>query len=230
MAGGEQIDLWGRLGGGAPPAPTLAQIELSGYNSSLLLGKRFAMKKHIISIAGRPGSGKSTTAKLVAQKLGYAHFSTGDLMRSLGQQAGIDLLQTNFKAELDAKFDRLVDARLKEIELKEDRLVMDSRMGWHFVPSSYKVFLDLDLRVAAERIIAAMVERHEANETIPKDPEEYAEILKQRLGSEAKRYETKYGVNAFDHSNFDLVVDTAAHGIEDVVEMVVSGYEQWIKA
>src|SRR5436309_447831 len=119
------------------------------------------MKKHIISIAGRPGSGKSTTAKTVAESLGFRHFSTGDLFREIGAQMGIDLLNANFEAEQRApEIDRRVDGRLMDIEKHDDNLVIDSRMAWHFVPSSYKVFLDLDLTVAAGRIIEGMRHQH----------------------------------------------------------------------
>ncbi|MEZ4103369.1 MAG: nucleoside monophosphate kinase [Candidatus Paceibacterota bacterium] len=42
------------------------------------------MKKQIITIAGKPGSGKSTTAKRLSGELNYAHFSSGDFFRQVG--------------------------------------------------------------------------------------------------------------------------------------------------
>lgn len=41
------------------------------------------MKKILIAIDGPAGSGKSTTAKLIARKLGYIHLDTGAMYRSV---------------------------------------------------------------------------------------------------------------------------------------------------
>ena len=73
------------------------------------------MKKNIITVAGRPGSGKSSTAKLVANQLGFEHFSSGDLFRSVAKERGVDVLQANLSAEENADIDHLVDGRLREI-------------------------------------------------------------------------------------------------------------------
>jgi cytidylate kinase len=188
------------------------------------------VKKHIITIAGRPGSGKSSTAKAVAAQLGFKHHSSGDLLRSLGAEMGLDILQTNLTAEKDAELDRRVDERQTQMGKTEDQLVVDARMAWHFIPSSFKVFLDLDLVTAAQRVLAGIDEARISSEHIPRDPKEYAEMLKLRLESEARRYKTKYDANPYDTSNYDLVVDTAAHNLEGVVALVIKGYQDWLKA
>ena len=129
-------------------------------------------KKHIITIAGRPGSGKSATSKLVAERLGYDHFSSGDLFRQLGEEKGLDLLTANFSAEKNAEVDHLVDEKLRMIGETEDYKVIDSRTAWHWIPQSFKVFLDLDLDVAAKRIITNMDPERRESENVPDDTHE----------------------------------------------------------
>jgi len=51
------------------------------------------MKKLIIAIDGPAGSGKSTIGKMLAERLGYFHLSTGAIYRALGWKANKDGIQ-----------------------------------------------------------------------------------------------------------------------------------------
>ena len=185
------------------------------------------MKKHIITIAGRPGSGKSITSKTLAKELGYNHFSSGDLFRKLGEELGLDVLNTNLNAEQNQSIDHAVDARLREIGENDDKLVIDSRTAWHWMPQSFKVFLDLDLDVAAKRIIANMDEERMQSENVPSDTHEYALMLQERLDSETRRYRALYEIDPYDTSNYDLVVDTDKNNIQQVVDIIHAAYKEW---
>jgi len=187
-------------------------------------------KKQIITIAGRPGSGKSTTAKGVAKQLGFKHFSSGDLFRQVSKEHGVDVLQLNLDAERVegiSDVDELVDQKLRDIGETEKEIVIDSRMAWHWMPDSFKVFLDLDLKTAAERILSSMtLERMEA-ENIPTTPEEYATVLLKRLESESRRYKKMYDVDPYHVENYDLIVDTRVYGPEEAITYVMQEYKKW---
>jgi len=186
-------------------------------------------KKHIITIAGKPGSGKSTTSKKLAATLDFKHFSSGDFFRAIGKERGIDVLATNKVAESEKEIDHLVDAKLREIGATSDNLVIDSRMAWHWMPYSFRVYLNLDLTVAASRIISGMDAERRAIEHIPDNVEEYAQQLDSRLQSEAKRYQSLYNVNPYDINNYDLVVDTGQFSIPEVEQMILESYQFWLQ-
>lgn len=67
------------------------------------------MKKLIIAIDGPAGSGKSTTAKLVAQKLGFIYIDTGAMYRSITYMA----LKNNLLDNTDA-----LTAAVKKVKIR----------------------------------------------------------------------------------------------------------------
>lgn len=186
-------------------------------------------KKHIITIAGKPGSGKSTTSKGVAKELGFQHFSSGDFFRAIGKERGIDVLQANVVAETEKEIDFLVDEKLRDLGEAEDNMVIDSRMAWHWMPYSYRVYLDLDLLIAAKRILGKRDSVRADVEDIPDGQAEYAARLQDRLDSEIKRYQSLYGVNPYNPANYDLVIDTEVNNPQQVITKIISGYHEWLK-
>lgn len=192
-------------------------------------------KKTIISIAGKPGSGKSTTGKLLAKELGYKHESTGDFIRMLAEKRGVTLEQLTKLAETDPTFDEEFDNHNIEIG-KGENIVIDSRLGFHFIPESFKVFLDIDNMVAAERILANVkVNQTRKNESRYNfdSVENVADSITNRLASERLRYKKMYNIQ--DHTapeNFDLVIRTDSPEfsgkIDAVVEKIQKEYEKWL--
>ena len=184
------------------------------------------MKKHIITIAGLPGSGKSSTAKGVAQALGYGHFSSGDLFRKMAEERGLSVEEINVTAEKQKEIDLEVDKLLVAMGKEKNNLVIDSRMAFHWIPDSFKVFLDLNLHVAAERTFAQIQKEGRASQAGSSLDEVYANTV-QRMESERKRYRDLYGVEVTDTSQFDLVVNTETNNLERVIAIVVAAYEKW---
>jgi cytidylate kinase len=187
------------------------------------------MTRELITIAGSLGAGKSSTAKAVAEALGYEHFSSGDLFRKIAAERGESVEATNISAEAQKDIDRKVDTLLEEMGKTKDKLVVDSRMAWHWMPDSFKVYLALDRDVAAERIFHDVQEKKRISEHA-ETLEDLKASIERRFASEQKRYLSLYGVDPTDPKNFDLIVETKENDLASVVAIVLAGYEAWRKA
>lgn len=189
-------------------------------------------KKNIITIAGKLGSGKSTTAKKIAETLGYNHYSTGDFMRQIALERGISLIDLSKIAEKDISIDQELDSKNKEMGNKE-KIVLDSRLGFYFIPGSFKVFLELDSDTASERILkdkeSNLNRLNEANKNF-ETKEGVIENINNRLLSEKQRYNNLYNIK--DHTspdNFDLVIDTSNIPVEEVCRKIIKKYTLWLE-
>ena len=170
----------------------------------------------IITIAGKPGSGKSTVASALAARLGLDHVSAGDFMREMAAERGVSVLEFSALAERDSAIDQAVDRRSRTLGQERDGFIIDARLAWHFIPHSVKVFLDVPVEVAAARIFNA--QRGSEAENV--DLETTLANIERRTESEAQRYRDYYGIDSMDHANFDLVVDTAEMTVDEVVDAI----------
>jgi len=187
-------------------------------------------KKHIITISGKPGSGKSSTADKVAEMLGYTRHSSGDIVRKILRKKGLTLEKYNNQAETDHDLDDLVDVQLRELRRLED-IVVDSRLGFYWLPESFKVYLDLDLSVATARIYKDAVENQQRSGTGEGTAslDAVARQVEQRMNNERSRFKALYNVDPYNTTNFDLVIDTSRHSPQTVALTVYDNYRQWLK-
>lgn len=185
------------------------------------------MKKEIISIAGAPGGGKSSTADLVAKELGFQRFSSGNFMRNIALDMGISLNELNQIAQNDESIDKKIDEEVRKAGQLE-KIVIDSRLAYHFIPKSFKVYLDLPPEIAKERILNDLKENtlRQKSEGSSSTEEVYEKIIS-RLESEKKRYKELYDIDHTDKNNFDLVIDTNKNNLQQVVDIIVSEYKKW---
>ncbi len=183
------------------------------------------MKKHIITLSGYPGSGKSSTADRLATILEYKRFSSGDFMRAVAASRGITLEQLGTIAESDRSVDDAIDAEIKKAgEL--DNLVIDSRLAYHWIPESFRVYLKLDPQTAATRIFGHIQEVGRVGQTAQTIEEVYEKMI-MRIESEKKRYHALYEIDYTNVQNFDLVVDTGSHTLEEVAQTILAEYKNW---
>lgn len=175
----------------------------------------------IITISGLPGSGKSTVAKILAEKLGFKQYYAGQVRREAARKRGMTLGEFNTLGEKDISTDKLVDDVLSELGKKEDNIVVQGRTAFHFIPNSVKIFLDVDLKEGARRIFEEKRHANKRNEKAARTVEEELKIQQERMKSDTKRYRKYYGIDCFDKKHFDLVVDTTDISPERVVERIL---------
>lgn len=186
-------------------------------------------RPHIITISGKPGSGKSSTADRVAELLGYTRYSSGDMVRRILREAGSTLEAYNQEASENTTLDAQVDAALRDLRNQQD-IVIDSRLGFYWLPESFKVYLDLDLELATARIYKDTV-ANEMRSSVGTSQSSLQTVIQQvrsRMEGEQRRFRRLYGVDPFDTSHFDFVINTSRQNPQSVSIAVFDAYREWL--
>lgn len=186
-------------------------------------------KKHIITISGKPGSGKSSTSDKVAELLGYSRHSSGDMVRKVLSKKRMTLEEYNKKATTDHDLDDQVDKQLRALRDKDD-IVVDSRLGFYWLPESFKVYLDLDIDLATARIFKDAVTNSSRSGagTSTTSLSEVTRQVRERMNTERSRFRRLYGVDPYDPHHFDFVIDTSRQNPQSVAIAVFDAYRKWL--
>jgi cytidylate kinase len=111
----------------------------------------------------------------------------------------------------------MVDELQRELPSQHASFVLDSRLGFHFVPQSVKIFLTVSPDVAASRILATRRESEHLH-----DAAEGKEKLIERERSDRQRYLRLYGVDHTTLSRYDLVLDSTHASAWELVEQILA--------
>ena len=174
-----------------------------------------------ITLSGELGSGKSTVANYLISKMPFKIVSAGLLFRQLAAKHGMSAKEFNQFIENDPKYDHYVDDTMAELGRTDEKIIFDSRMAWHFVPSSFKIYLYVDVDTATERIfndVGRVSESYSDKATARKE-------IVERRQSELLRYQNFYHCNLDDYSNYDLIVDTSHASRDEVNELVFNSFK-----
>ncbi|MEQ1903128.1 MAG: cytidylate kinase family protein [Pirellulaceae bacterium] len=161
------------------------------------------VRPRLLAISGDLGSGKTTVAVRLAEQLGWTYAATGTFQRSLASQLGIDTHELNRRAAADPSIDHLIDDQVRRVSLQSGSFVVESRMGFHFFPDAFSVYLYCDLETAADRVLRA-----------ERSTESYSDLqsalagLQSRRVNEIHRFKNLYDVDIGDLRNYSLSIDT----------------------
>ena len=168
----------------------------------------------VITISGTPGSGKSTVAQLLEEKLGSKYVYSGMIFREMAKKYKMTLAEFGKYCEENSEVDKELDDRQLEI-LKKGNVILEGRLaGWlahlNKIPA-FKVAIVTDIDTRAKRI----VNREKG------DVEKRKKEIIEREKSEAARYKNYYGIDLFDMSIYDLVIDSGDKTPEDITNIII---------
>ncbi len=179
-----------------------------------------------ITLSGSLGSGKSSVGKALSRHFGVPFISTGEIFRSIGKVTNLSALQTNLEAETNTSIDEKVDGFIVEKAQTDAPFIMDSRMAWHFVPQSLKVYLYASYETAARRIQSDTSRETETYQDIA----EAEQAIKKRRLSEQVRYANLYGVDIDKYANYDLMIVSDGLAIDDLVAIILAKVHQTLSS
>jgi CMP/dCMP kinase len=157
-----------------------------------------------ITISGMPGSGKTSVGKALAEKFGLEFLSIGDLRGKMAMDRGITIEELNKIGETEAWTDKEADDFQKEYGAAHNNFIVEGRLAFYFIPDSIKIFLDADLRIAAERVW----KDPRPDEKKRASAEDEMKAMAGRIESDKKRYLKYYGIDPYDQKQFDIAVNT----------------------
>lgn len=170
----------------------------------------------IIAISGKPGSGKSTVAKLLAKKLGYKHYSAGNMQREIAKERGLTILQLGKLESKNDKLDRLIDKKQEQLGKQKDNFVIDAWLAARFIPHAFKVLLDVNINEAVRRRLNQK-RKEEEYET----KAEAKAHMKQRELINRTRWLRYYDFDYAKKSNYDVVISTTRKKPEAVADQII---------
>ena len=163
----------------------------------------------IITIAGLSGSGKNTVGEIVAEKLRLR--LVDPTFKTLAEERRMDLMEFHRKAEKEHNIDKNFDAALiAEVE-KGPCVVTTWLAPW--------MVLNADLRVWISASQHARAARVAARDGMTR--EQALAHLAERDASNRTRYLDVYRIDIYDHSDFDIVINSEKFKPEEAADIII---------
>ena len=166
----------------------------------------------IITIGGLAGTGTTTTAELLSEKLNIPYISAGFVFREMAAEKGMSVLEFSEFAEGNDDIDKEIDRRQAEKAKSADNLIVEGRLSAFFVDNAdLKVWLVTPFDVRSKRI----ANREEKSVEVAKD-----EIIV-REESEALRYMEIHNIDISNMDIYDIIINTDTFNPEKVSEIII---------
>lgn len=165
-----------------------------------------------ITVSGLPGSGTTSLSRYLAERHNFTMISAGEVFRQCAKEHNMELAEFGRLAEQDPAYDKMIDARQKEIAEQKDNIVVEGRLsGWMVEKADLKIWLFAPIECRLERIVF--------RDQIA-DLETAKKITLEREHCEAVRYRQYYNIDIADLSIYHIILNSKNWGINDLGAIV----------
>ena len=166
----------------------------------------------IITLGGLAGTGTTTTAELLSEKLDIPYISAGYVFRQMASERGMSVLEFSEFAEGNDDIDKEIDKRQAELAKSSDNLIVEGRLSAYFVEADLKLWLVTPFDVRSQRIA----------ERESKSVDVASEEIIAREESEALRYMDIHNIDIKNMDIYDLIINTGTFNPEEVSEIILT--------
>jgi len=168
----------------------------------------------VVSISGLPGSGTTTAAHLLIGETGLEYVNTGKIFREMAQENGMSLNDFGKYAAQNPEVDQELDRR-QMARAAQGGIVLEGRLAGHMVTreglDALTVWLDAPIEVRVARVAG----REEVSLA------EAMRLSREREDDERDRYLDIYGLDLYDTSFYDLVIDSGTLSPTEILEAIL---------
>ena len=165
----------------------------------------------IITIGGLAGTGTTTLAEVLSEKLDVQFISAGFIFRQMAAERGMSVLEFSEFAEGNDEIDKEIDKRQAEIAESSENLIIEGRLSAYFVEADLKLWLMTPFEVRSKRI----AQREDKSVDVAK-----SEIIT-REKSEALRYMEIHNIDISNMDIYDIIINTGTFNPENVSEIII---------
>ena len=167
----------------------------------------------IITIGGLAGTGTTTLAQVLSEKLNVPYISAGFIFREMAAERGMSVLEFSEFAEGNDEIDKEIDKRQAEKAKSTDNLILEGRLSAFFVDNAdLRICLMTPFDVRSKRI----AERENKSVDVAK-----SEIII-REESEDLRYKEIHNIDISNMEIYDLIINTDSFDPESISEIITT--------
>ena len=166
----------------------------------------------IITIGGVAGSGTTTAAEVLSQKLDIPYISAGSIFRDMAKEKGMSVLDFSDYAENNTDIDIEIDRRQAELAKNSENLIIEGRLSAYFIEADLRIWLNAPFELRAQRIC----KRESVTEEIA------MREIKIREESEALRYLDIHNIDITNLDIYDLVINTGRFDPDSIAEIILT--------